>query len=90
MLGDPTKVVAFIANYAFTFTTWIPYLQGEAVFNSAKCNIDYFLRANVDSHRLDHFNFSCLRVWPFPHVKSIMSIICMSISCHVVHIICCL
>jgi hypothetical protein len=38
------------------------HLEGEEVFGCAKHNIDYFLRASGQSHKLDHVKFS------YPHV----------------------
>jgi hypothetical protein len=63
-LGDISKFVATIANFAFgsSFMTLIPHLEGEEVFGSTKRSADFLPRANNELHRPKHVKFSC------PHV----------------------
>jgi hypothetical protein len=78
MLKDAAKLMIIIANYAFkfSFTTWIPHLQGEKVFGLAKHNTNYFLEVNDESHRPNHINISCPHVVVGPNQPNTMDKMC--------------
>jgi hypothetical protein len=66
--------MVIVANYAFESSFMTPHLEGEEVFGSTKCNVDFFLRVDDKLHRLDHINFLVF-VWPFSLVNQIVTTI---------------
>ncbi len=59
VLRDVSKL-AIVVNYVSrsSFTTRTFHLEGEEVFVFTKCNVDFSLGVNDESHRLDCMNFS--------------------------------
>ncbi len=74
VLGDLTKLMASIANYAFESlsTTQILHPWNEEVCGLAKCGFDYSLGINDDSHRLDCINISLPHVVVTPNQPNAM------------------
>ncbi len=56
--------MAIVANFAFgsSFMTLIPHFEGEEVFGSTKCSVDFLPRASNKSHKANNVKISC------PHV----------------------
>jgi hypothetical protein len=63
-LGDVFNLVVTIANYTyeFLFPKQFFHLEGEKVFGSTKCSVEFSPKADDELHRLDCVNFSHLHV----------------------------
>ncbi len=60
VLRDVSKLAIVVVNYVSrsSFMTRTLHLEGEEVFVSTKCNVDFSLGVNDELHRLDCMNFS--------------------------------